>query len=251
MTSTEATNSKKIISFSKNNKRNHLLVFGYIRNNAATLKLMYNIPDGIKQIILKYILFNDFKFDRPAECFDISDDELAVTLKDTKYGTIQFGQFLNSSDKLIYRVKFLMEKVSQGNIGFGFITPEFDKWDHAGYFNNCEANCVTLYSNSFYEGSPDFIEINEQYPNQAFVAYGEDIYNYMQCESGDHVVIEMNMTKLNANIIFYTRVTKDDQVAFEKNQSFTINLLNEVAIIVDAGVDVQTVRVIEQSFEYL
>ena len=100
--------NSKVTSFSNSNQRTVSLVYGYIRRKEEVLKLMHDIPDGIQQIILKYILFNEFRFDHDhqAICFDISENKLSVTIQKDKYGTIQFGQFLKSSDKLIYRVKF-------------------------------------------------------------------------------------------------------------------------------------------------
>ena len=69
-------------------------------------------------------------------------------------------------------------------------------------------------------------------------------------KTGDHVIIEMNMRELKANIIFYSPTAQDAVVSFEEKKSFMIYLPDEVAIIIDAGLKVQEVRAVEQTFEY-
>ena len=68
-------------------------------------------------------------------------------------------------------------------------------------------------------------------------------------DDGDHVEVVMNMFDKKGIISFYCKDRNDDN---EDTPSFSaeINLLDEVAIILDGGYYEQTVKVIDQRFEY-
>ena len=237
------------MSLTPPNEQNSLLIAGYIRAKEIQFALQHSIPTGIQQIILKYFLFNEFKFENACDCFAISDDKLTMKLKDRRYGTIQFGPFLKSSDKFIYKVKFELIEIYKNHFGFGFITPEFDKWDHGRSFNRCEKACVNVYCGTFYEASPEFQAINEQYINKKSITGGQ-MRDEINVEDRDHVEIVMNMFENKGIISFYCKDKLNDNIEDSPSFSAEINLLDEVAIILDGGYYEQSVTVIDQRFEY-
>ena len=224
-----------------------LLISGYHRE----ADVVHTIPDDVNQIILQYFLFDDFKFENACDCFIVSDNKLEMTLKKERFGTIQFGPFLTESDKIIYRVKFVMERIYPFDFAFGFIAPEFNQWDRGRGYNRGHENLVIVYGSTFHLASPEFQAINSQYKSGGSYLAGPNIIDENKLVlDGDHVEIVMNMFEKRGIIAFYH---KEESGHIEDLPFFSaeINLLNVVAIILDGGGYEQTVRVIDQSFQYV
>lgn len=245
--------STEIKRLGDTNQQISVLISGYIKDNETSLKL--DIPAEIAQIICQYFKLNEFTFDRPSPCFIIGDDKLSITtttaiFKDTKefeaYGTIQFGQFLKSTDKLIYTVTFLMKEIMSGSIGIGFLRPSFNQWIHQ-HFNKCEKYSTYIYCNSYYRASPVFDELNKQYEN------ANSLTNWNSgsfCDSGGKVMVEMNMITMKAKMTFVQNEEKKCRDN-KKTHVYEINLPDDVAIMIDVGSQGQFVQVLEQQFVYL
>ena len=92
---------------------------------------LYNkTEDNIFHLISRYAFYPNFAFMKNHPSLIIDNDGLTVkSNKKTKYATIKFGEFLNSSHKFIYRVTFKMD-IKYAYTGFGFIKPTFNEWSN-------------------------------------------------------------------------------------------------------------------------
>ena len=217
-----------------NSKR--LLTHGYLRKMEGKFQSFHAIPTALKHMILKYFLFNEFEFNRSSSHWAISDDNLQASLEQDKYGTIQFGQFLKATDKVIYSVTFKITGAGvHGHFGIGFITSKFKQWNPSGFNDEYGASwkaCVTMYGNGYYRASNPFSELNSQFTNKTA----------LRISPNDELNVEINTMTMKGKV----SCLRNKEIL----KSVEINLPPEVAIIFTAGYFVSTIKAMKQTLSY-
>ena len=170
----------------------------------------------------------------------VNDNKLSATLIAGHYGTIRFGDFLQSADQCIYRVTFSMPQFQAAFVGVGFVTRDYVEWTHSN-FNLCESDCAYVYGNGFYRLSKEFQELNKQWGSTVSCP------PFADSEVADGAFyVEVNTFTMTAYISCIDRSAAEQSILF----TFKLYLPEEVAIVIDAGDEAQPIVVKEQSFAY-
>jgi len=217
------------------------LVRGYIHESEIALSIP-SIPADVLSVVLRCCAYYQFTFDaeHSAECFIVTSNRLGATLRDGAFGTIRFGEFLQSADQCIYRVTFSMPRFQAAFVGVGFVTRGFEQWSHSN-FNLCESHCAYVYGNGFYRLSKEFQELNKQWGSTVSCPPFAD----SEIARGAFYV-EVNCFTATAYISCIDRSAEDQSILF----TFKLHLPEEVAIVIDAGDEAQPIVVTEQTFVY-
>ena len=216
-----------------------LLVHGYIHECESILSLSA-IPNDVLNVVLRCCAYYQFTFDEEdsSECFVVSANKLSATLIAGHFGTIRFGEFLQSDDQCIYRVTFSMREFQPAFVGVGFISKQFDHWMHPNFIL-CEAHCAYVYGNGFYRLSPQFQALNTQWGSTVSCPPFADSE-----VAGGAFYVEVNTFTMTAQI---SCIDVAEQCILFR---FKLHLPEEVAIVIDAGDESQPIVVTEQTFVY-
>ena len=89
-----------------------------------------------------------------------------------------------------------MINIDPSYIGIGFITSDFNNWDHNGDFNTIDNNLMYLYGNGFYKTSKIFDNTLKE--NKSFI-------KYQWFDNNDYVNIKID-TATNQAIIWNNEI---------------------------------------------
>eukprot|EP01084_Bolivina_argentea_P101116 181349_1 len=202
------------------------------------LQLYNKSANEIFHVISSYAFPPNFEFVTNHPVFQVTDDGLSVIMEDkSKYGTIRFGEFLTSEDKLIYRATFQMDTYQSANFcGTGFVKHEFDEWSSSSWNQGNNHSIMPYCSGGTY----------------AVCNKGE--FKNVICDSrtakyfflnGNKITYEMNMITMKATIWDSTRFNKDQPY-------FSMDLCDNIAIGFCMGSDntatKQKVTLVNQEF---
>ena len=202
------------------------------------LSLYDKMEDELFHIISQFTLTPKFKFPAKHPVFKIRADGLKVrcppariSTNKYKHGTIQFGKFLNSSHKFIYRVTFKLKAYNDDNrgcyLGLGFLKPKFNEYDNGINWNQGGNHSVIAYECKPYKND-EFkkVSINKKYWYKIH----------------DQIIYEMNMIKLKAKV--WSKLNHNDT-----KPMIIMDLdYDDIAIAFSIGCFDQTVTVIDQQF---
>lgn len=215
-----------------------LLIHGYIHERESELSVA-PMPSDVVMVVLRFMAYHQFTFtDELSTAFLVSPNKMDVTLLPGTFGTIRFGEFLQSIDQCIYRVTFSMPRFQAAFVGVGFVSREYGEWTHSN-FNLCEAHSAYVYGNGFYRLSPEFQELNKQWGSTVSCPPFADSD---VADGAFHV--EVNTFTMTAYISCLDAA--EQCILF----TFKLHLPEEVAIVIDAGDESQPIKVARQSFVY-
>eukprot|EP01084_Bolivina_argentea_P209465 356793_1 len=219
-------------------KELNLTVFGYVRINEKK-----HIPTHLMDLILSYC-DTFMKFMENDNCV-FNTTKWKATLQKDRFGTIQFGYFFSHKDEIICTISFKMESCAPQHCGIGFITSNFNSWNHGNYFDlNNNNHSMYLYGNGFYKTSKAFDK--DLKATNSFI-------KYQWFDNNDEISIKIDTISKDV-IIWNTEIDIEQLHVDEMNYIFFTKLPTSqdvnVAIMFDMGCVPQTVSVIDQQFQF-
>ena len=236
-----------------------LIVFGYIRESLDQLIIPEPLIILISKFFERYWRFH--KVEIIKDLYSISEDGLSVHAKEDAYISIPFGHFFSIHDKMVY--KFLIKLglyqnrgmySTIGNSGIGFITEEFDEFDHtinseyANGWNKGDNHSMLLLSNGWFVTSKDLDENARAYTTQ---------YHQRWSSRGHEIMVKIDTKTMKVLIWNYTQTGIDDMKLDEYDKDnnyqylFQLPMNKKISIVVMMGAEIeQSMSVLDQQFEY-
>lgn len=230
-------------------KKKELLIFGYIRlyENTQLKRTKYNsrntssiIPKPISNLVLQYFSSFEWKYKLGNdEDFVITDDGLSVTLKQDKYGTIMFGEYLNVNDRVICTLHIKLAHDSRlTSSGFGFITNKFADY-HSKDYNPGFNHSTTVNLSGYFKKCNDF---SCSYAHRQWISHLKKWAAPM-----DIMAIQINTIEKIGRIWNYSQ----EESYLKSEKVFEVEFdVEEVGFVVYGGNLKFTMTVVDQIYEY-
>lgn len=211
-----------------------LLIYGYFHEHERKYCLKGGIPAVIYKLVLVFSPNAEFRYMGGNEdSFDISNGGATVSLKNGKFGTVMYGDFLTVKQKSICTVHIeLHADCGRFHGGFGLCTRDFTEF-RSQYYNAGKNHSLTLNKCGYFKTSEEFV-VSKLHKHSTEL-------NHMKqwCRPQDTIAIHVDMLQKTAWIWNYSKST-----SYENNeQVLLIGLPNEVAVVIYGGQLPQTYTV--------
>ena len=202
------------------------------------ISLFNKFSDDLFYLICSFAFFPMFTFMDNHPLFITKDNGMTVIcppggdkslqtkiFKELKHGTIKFGKYLRSKDKIIYKVTFNTLECDPEFIGFGFLKNTFNSWNNGNLFN--------------FNGNGSIMCYQDYLSRKQIEQFENTIFNRLWFKKGDNITYELNMCYMKGIIWNSTTSNKEKPI-------FEMDLIDNIAIGICMGGKTQTIKVANQ-----